>query len=77
MANILITGATDGIGLQTALRFAQVAPHIEDKEIKRMVIGLHGRDHMRIDQAIKKIEEEHPDRNYILKKFCYDLSDHE
>ena len=75
--NFLITGATDGIGLETALRLAAVAPHEEDEDSKRMVIGIHGRDHARIDQAIKKIKEAHVDRKYVIKKFCYDLSDHE
>ena len=74
----LITGSTDGIGLNTAKCLAKTAPAATRKKDKR-VIAIHGRNPDRIERAISEIIKCSKDnkQNYIIKSFCYDLSDYE
>ncbi len=47
MKSVLVTGATDGIGKQTALEMAQ----------KNYQVIVHGRDRLRIDTAVEEIRD--------------------
>ena len=56
MQRFLITGATDGVGLQTAKQLAQTAP-IVNHHSKRRVIGIHGRSPWKILNAMDQINK--------------------
>ena len=65
MKNFLVTYATEGIGLLTAILLAQN---------KAMHIGLHGTDKKQLETAMAKIKEVNP--NIYLKTFCYKLDNY-
>ena len=46
MESFLVTGSSDGIGLQTAKMLAMTAP-----DGAKRVIGLHGKDKDKLDRA--------------------------
>ena len=75
LRSFLVTGATDGIGLLTARLLARTAPAVTEAGQKR-VIAIHGRNPERIETALSQIRSE-GEGNFVLKSFCYDLSDME
>ena len=74
MRVFIVTGSTDGIGLYTAALLAKNAPKAIDPNVRR-VIGLHGRSPDRLRMAADQVKYEAPNDNYVIKTFCYDLSD--
>ena len=74
MRTFVVTGATDGIGLYTAELLAKNAPNVKAPNARR-VIGLHGRNAKKLSLAADKVKYEAPNDNFVLKTFCYDLSD--
>ena len=50
----IVTGATDGIGQNTALCLAMNAPAVDSEEQKR-VIGVHGRNQDKLQNTLNMI----------------------
>lgn len=75
MRKFLITGSTDGLGLQTAKQLAKTAPAVSSPSDRR-VIALHGRNRQKIMNCMAHIKDHASDnsKNFILQFFNYDLS---
>lgn len=65
---VLITGATDGIGQHTALKFT-TAPEYQQDSLKLL---LHGRNAARLESTVQRIQSVNPNVQTIT--YCYDLS---
>ena len=65
LKSFLITGATDGIGLTTALKIAKSAE-------KGTVLGVHGRKPAKLDHLKRGLLVVAPDLD--IRTYCYDLS---
>ena len=76
MRKFLITGSTDGLGLQTAKLLAKSAPPVTCNS-ERRVIAIHGRNKTKIFNSLSNIKDYAHDnsKNFILQYFHYDLSE--
>ena len=62
--------------MTTAKKLAETAPDVEASNLRR-IIGIHGRHAAKIAFRMNQIIAENKDneKNFVLKSFCYDLSD--